>query len=82
MKQKLKTLSLFDSIYTKFLVQLVFLTFIPIALISILFSFNMYQGEKDRRYELNNQVNTSVVNNINVNLEFTSRITQSLLSSN
>lgn len=82
MKQKLKTLSLFDSIYTKFFVQLVLLTFIPIALISILFSFNMYQGEKDRRYELNNQVNTSVVNNINVNLEFTSRITQSLLSSN
>ena len=41
MKQKLKTLSLFDSIYTKFLVQLVLLTFIPIALISILFSFNM-----------------------------------------
>ena len=63
MKQKLKTLSLFDSIYTKFLVQLVLLTFIPIALIGVLFSFNMYQNEKDRRYELNNQVNTSVVNN-------------------
>ncbi len=82
MKNKLKAHTFFDSIYTRFLIQLLLLTFIPIVLIGTIFSYSSYQNEKDHRYELNNRVNTSVINNINTNVEFTARITQSLLSSN
>ena len=82
MKHKFKANSFFDSIYTRFFIQLLLLTFIPIVLAGFIFSYSTYQKEKDRKYELNNRVNASVVNNINNNVEFTSRITQSLLSSN
>lgn len=82
MKHKFKANSFFDSIYTRFFIQLLLLTFIPIVLAGFIFSYSTYQQEKDRRYELNNRVNASVINNINTNVEFTSRITQSLLSSN
>ncbi len=73
---------IFDSIYTKFLIQLLLLTFIPIALAGIILSYNSYQDSQNRKYELNNQVNASVIHNIHTNIQYTSRTTQSLLSNN
>jgi len=81
MKKKIKS-SIFDSIYTKFWVQLLLLAFIPLALAGIIFSYASYNNNKERKFELNNRVTASVINNINTNIEFTSRITHSLLSSN
>lgn len=69
-----------NSIYTRFLSQLLLLVLIPISLVIIVF-FYIYQQDHDSRYELNTSVSNSVITNINSNLEFTSRTTQSLLSS-
>lgn len=77
----MKTHSFWDSIYTKFLLQLLVLAFIPIALIISIFFYMTQQNNASTKYELNNRVTDSVISNINNNLEFTTRTTQSLLSS-
>ncbi len=77
----MKKHSVFDSIYTKFLFQLLLLTLIPTALVIIIFSYNSYQNTQNSKYELNNRVNASIIDNINNNLEYTAHTTQSLLSS-
>lgn len=76
----MKTHLFCNSIYTRFLSQLLLLVLIPISLVIVVF-FYIYQQNRDSRYELNTRVNRSVITNINSNLEFTSRTTQSLLSS-
>lgn len=68
-----------ESIYTKFLIQLLFLAFIPITLVILIFSYIAENASS--KYELNDQVTDSIVANISNNLEFTARATQSLLSS-
>lgn len=77
----MKTHSFWDSIYTKFLLQLLVLAFIPIVLIISIFFYMTQQNNASTKYELNNRVTDSVISNINNNLEFTTRTTQSLLSS-
>lgn len=68
-----------ESIYTEFLIQLLFLAFIPITLVILIFSYIAENASS--KYELNDQVTDSIVANISNNLEFTARATQSLLSS-
>ncbi len=77
----MKTRSFWDSIYTRFLLQLLFLAFIPIVLIISIFFYINQQHNADTRYELNRRVTGSIIANINNNREFTTRTTQSLLSS-
>lgn len=77
----MKTHSFWDSIYTKFLLQLLVLAFIPIVLIISIFFYMTQQNNASTKYELNNRVTDSIISNINNNLEFTTRTTQSLLSS-
>lgn len=77
----MKTHSFFDSIYTRFLLQLLLLTLIPITLVILIFSYINHQNQTMTKYQLNTSVNDSIVTNINNNLEFTTRTTQSLLSS-
>lgn len=81
MKKHFKTHALFDSVYTRFLFRLLLLAFIPIALAGMIFFYAVYQNAPDSKYEANHRVNNSIVNSIDSNLEYTSRITQSLLSS-
>ena len=71
-----------DSIYMKLLLELLVLAFIPIVLIISIFFYLNRQNNIDAKYELNDRVTNSIIANINNNLEFTSRTTQSLLSSN
>lgn len=78
----MKTHSFWDSIYTKFLLQLLLLAFIPIVLIISIFFYMNQQNHVHTKYELNNRVTNSIITNIHNNQEFTTRTTQSLLSSN
>ncbi|MBO5303381.1 MAG: histidine kinase [Lachnospiraceae bacterium] len=78
----MKKHAFFDSIYTSFLIRLLLLTFIPIALVGIILSYNSYQDRQNRKFEPNQQVNASVVHNIHTNMEYTSATTQALLSNN
>ncbi|RKI41951.1 hypothetical protein D7V86_08355 [bacterium D16-51] len=78
----MKTNSFWDSIYMKLLLELLFLAFIPIVLIISVFFYLNQQNNADIKYELNDRVTNSIIANINNNTEFTSRTTQSLLSSN
>lgn len=77
----MKTHSFWDSIYTKFLLQLLFLAFIPIVLVISIFFYMNQQNNASAKYELNGRVTGSIIANINNNREFTTRTTQSLLSS-
>lgn len=78
----MKTHSFWDSIYMKLLLQLLLLAFIPIVLVISIFFYLNQQNNADTKYELNNRVTNSIIANINNNLAFTTRTTQSLLSSN
>lgn len=78
----MKTRSFWDSIYMKLLLELLILAFIPIALIISIFFYLNQLNNAGTKYELNDRVTNSIIANINNNLEFTSRTTQSLLSSN
>lgn len=78
----MKTHSLWDSIYMKLLLELLVLAFIPIVLVVSIFFYLNQQNNADAKYELNNRVTNSIIANINNNLTFTTRTTQSLLSSN
>ncbi len=71
-----------DSIYMKLLLELLVLAFIPIVLIISIFFYLILQNNTNAKYELNDRVTNSIITNINNNLAFTSRTTQSLLSSN
>ena len=77
----MKTHSFWDSIYTKFLLQLLLLALIPITLVIVIFFYVDRRDNAAAKYELNASVTNSIVANINNNLEFTARTTQSLLSS-
>lgn len=77
----MKTHSFLDSIYTKFLLQLLLLTLIPITLVILIFFYINHQNHAASKYELNTRVTDSIIANIDNNLEFTTRTTQSLLSS-
>lgn len=77
----MKRHSFWDSIYTKFLLQLLVLAFIPIVLVISIFFYMNQQNYAGTKYELNNRVTESIITNINNNLAFTTRTTQSLLSS-
>ena len=77
----MKTHSFWDSIYTKFLLQLLVLAFIPIVLIICIFFYMNQQNNANAKYALNNRVMDSIIANISNNLAFTTRTTQSLLSS-
>lgn len=77
----MKTHSFWDSIYTKFLLQLLFLAFIPIVLVISIFFYMNQQNNAGSKYELNDRVTDSIIANINNNRDFTTRTTQSLLSS-
>ena len=78
----MKTHSFRDSIYMKLLLELLILAFIPIVLVISIFFYLNQQNNADTKYELNNRVTSSIITNINNNLAFTTRTTQSLLSSN
>lgn len=78
----MKTHSFWDSIYIKLLLELLVLAFIPIVLIISVFFYLNQQNNAKTKYELNDRVTNSIIANINNNTEFTSRTTQSLLSSN
>lgn len=77
----MKSHSFLDSIYTKFLFQLLLLTLIPITLVILIFFYINHQNHASSKYELNTRVTDSIIANIDNNLEFTTRTTQSLLSS-
>lgn len=77
----MKAHSILDSIYTRFLLQLLILAFIPIVLVISIFFYMNQQNYASTKYELNNRVTDSIIANINNNLAFTTRTTQSLLSS-
>ncbi len=77
----MKTHAIWDSIYTKFLLQLLVLAFIPIVLVISIFFYMNQQNYASAKYELNNRVTDSIIANINNNRAFTTRTTQSLLSS-
>lgn len=77
----MKTHSFWDSIYTKFLLQLLLLALIPITLVIVIFFYVDRRDNAAAKYELNASVTDSIIANINNNLEFTARTTQSLLSS-
>lgn len=77
----MKTHSFWDSIYTKLLLELLILAFVPIVLIISIFFYLNQQNNANAKYELNDRVTNSIIANIDNNLEFTSRTTQSLLSS-
>lgn len=77
----MKNHSFWDSIYTKFLLRLLFLAFIPIVLVISIFFYMNQQNNAGAKYELNDRVTGSIIANINNNREFTTRTTQSLLSS-
>lgn len=66
----------------KLLLELLILAFIPIVLVISIFFYLNQQNNADTKYELNNRVTSSIITNINNNLAFTTRTTQSLLSSN
>lgn len=66
----------------KLLLELLILAFIPIVLIIGIFFYLTRQNNAGTKYELNDRVTNSIITNINNNREFTSRTTQSLLSSN
>lgn len=78
----MKTHSFWDSIYMKLLLELLILALIPIVLVISIFFYLNQQNNADTKYELNNRVTNSIIANINNNLAFTTRTTQSLLSSN
>ena len=78
----MKTHSFRDSIYMKLLLELLILALIPIVLVISIFFYLNQQNNADTKYELNNRVTSSIITNINNNLAFTTRTTQSLLSSN
>ena len=78
----MKTHSFWDSIYIKLLLELLVLAFIPIVLIISVFFYLNQQNNAKTKYGLNDRVTNSIIANINNNTEFTSRTTQSLLSSN
>ncbi|MBO5373569.1 MAG: histidine kinase [Lachnospiraceae bacterium] len=77
----MKKHAFFDSIYTKFMFQLILLIFTPLALVGIIFSYVSHQNTQNQRYAFNDNVNASMINNINAHLESVAQITQSLLSS-
>lgn len=77
----MKKHSFWDSIYTKFLLQLLLLALIPITLVIVIFFYVDRRDNAAAKYELNASVTNSIIANINNNLEFTARTTQSLLSS-
>ena len=79
---RMKTHSFWDSIYIKLLLELLVLAFIPIVLIISVFFYLNQQNNAKTKYGLNDRVTNSIIANINNNTEFTSRTTQSLLSSN
>lgn len=77
----MKTHSFWDSIYIRFLLQLLLLAFIPITLVIAIFFYINKRDNADTKYQLNTSVTDSIIANINNNLESTTRTTQSLLSS-
>ena len=77
-KQLMKNHSFWDSIYTKFLLKLLSLAFIPIVLVISIFFYMNQQNNASAKYELNDRVTNSIITNINNNREFTTRTIQSL----
>ncbi len=57
----MKTHSFWDSIYTKFLLQLLVLAFIPIVLIICIFFYMNQQNNANAKYALNNRVTDSII---------------------
>ena len=78
----MKTRLFKDSIYTKFLLQLLLLALIPITLVIVILFYIINRDNAASKYELNASVTDSIITNINNNMDFTTRTTQSLLSSN
>ncbi len=76
----MKKHSFWNSIYTRFALQLLLLAFIPVTLIILCF-FLLYHQPDSKKYELNFQVTDSIEANIENYQQYVSQTTRALLSS-